>query len=169
VPPTTAAYTATTTSSSAVPSHQQSQVPPNAPPGGQWVMKKHIGQTTRMTCAIVSVITCCFCLFPCGVWALLCPCDKKLACVSQGKACDQQGRILGPAQRHKTNECATERALGTKDQGINFIQKLRPELGLKPDKRTQRCFSLSCCCCDMECKKFKLFKVFFVLNFSLSL
>jgi hypothetical protein len=97
VPPTTAAYTATTTSSSAVPSHQQSQVPPNAPPGGQWVMKKHIGQKTWTTCTIVSVITCFFCLFPCGVWALLCPCDKKLVYISQGKAYDEQGRVVGPA------------------------------------------------------------------------
>jgi hypothetical protein len=97
VPTTTAAYTATTTSSSAVPSHQQSQVPPNAPPGGQWVMKKHIGQKTWTTCTIVSVITCFFCLFPCGVWALLCPCDEKLVYISQGKAYDEQGCVVSPA------------------------------------------------------------------------
>jgi hypothetical protein len=99
VPTTTAAYTATTPSSSTVPSHQQQsqQVPPNAPPGGHWVSKKHIGPTTWTTCTIVSVITCFFCLFPCGVWALLCPCDKKLVYISQGKAYDEQGRVVGPA------------------------------------------------------------------------
>jgi hypothetical protein len=95
VPTTTPTYT---TPSSTVPSHhQQSQVPPNAPPGGQWVMKKVIGPATWTTCTVVSVISCFFCLLPCGVWALLCPCDRKLVYACQGKAYDEQGRVVGLA------------------------------------------------------------------------
>ena len=89
------AATSGKTPSSAVPG--QAQVPPNAPPGGEWVRRKVIGPATWTTCTIISVVSCLFCLLPCGLWALLCPCDQKLVYAHHGKAYDEHGRVVGSA------------------------------------------------------------------------
>jgi hypothetical protein len=94
----TTAYTSTTTPSAVgqAGAAQFSQVPPNAPAGGRWVQRNFIGPTTWTITSIVSLVTCfCVCL-PCGFWGLLCPCDTKRVYISQGRAYDENGTVLGP-------------------------------------------------------------------------
>jgi hypothetical protein len=90
----TAGYSSTTTSSAV---GAVGAAPPNAPPGGRWVDRKFIGTTTWSITTIVSVCTCFFICLPCGFWGLLCPCDKKRVYISQGKAYDESGQVVGPA------------------------------------------------------------------------
>jgi hypothetical protein len=75
--------------------HDHSQVPPNVPPGGQWVSRKFIGPATWSTCITVSAVSCILCLLPCGLWAFVCPCDTRLVYAYQGRAYDEQGQFLG--------------------------------------------------------------------------
>lgn len=80
---------------------QQQQTPPGLPPGGRWVHLTKIGPATWTTCAIVSVITCFFTCFPCGVWAFLCPCDEERAYLVDGKLFDDHGRMIGSARSRR--------------------------------------------------------------------
>jgi hypothetical protein len=95
--PTTSTFTPSATATVTATTQQGAQVPPNAPPGGHWINKKYIGAATWSTCAIVSCVTCFLFLLPCGLWALLCPCDQKLVYVVHGKAYDGQGQVVGSA------------------------------------------------------------------------
>lgn len=95
VVPTTVVTTSTATCGTV--NSGKAHVPPNAPSGGQWVTRKSIGPATWSTCAIVSCCTCIFCLLPCGLWAFLCPCDKKLVYIYHGTAYDEHGRVVGRA------------------------------------------------------------------------
>jgi hypothetical protein len=79
------------------PQSGQVRVPPNAPPGGQWISKKVIGPATWSICTSVSILTCLFTCLPCGVWAFACPCDEKIVYVFQGTAYDEHGRVVGSA------------------------------------------------------------------------
>ena len=92
---TTATIGAATTPSSAA--HKEARVPPNAPPGGQWVKRQYIGPATWSAVTIISVCSCIFCLLPCGLWGLLCPCDQRLVYAYQGTAYDEHGRVVGKA------------------------------------------------------------------------
>ena len=99
VPPTatteTDAHVSPPATSQVVPG--QRPPPPGAPHGGRWIVIKHVGSDTWMICAIVSLVFCWIMFFPCGVWALLCPCDQKIAYESpQGHIYDESGlRIHG--------------------------------------------------------------------------
>jgi hypothetical protein len=93
----TETYGAATTPSSTVPAGRARVPPPNAPLGGHWVSRKFTGPATWTTCAIVSICTCFFCFLPCGVWAFLCPCDKKRVYTCHGTAYDEHGRVVGSA------------------------------------------------------------------------
>lgn len=76
--------------------------PPGAPDGGRWVMIKHVGNDTWMICAIVSLIFCWILCFPCGVWALCCPCDQKLAYeCPRGQLYDESGQRIQGARRSR--------------------------------------------------------------------
>jgi hypothetical protein len=98
VPSTSATTTPTTPSPSGVvpPPPEPTSAPPprNAPPGGYWENRKYLGPATWSTCTTVSIVTCFFCLFPCGVWALLCPCDQRRVYVVHGTLYDEHGKVL---------------------------------------------------------------------------
>jgi hypothetical protein len=68
------------------------------PVGARWVTVKRFGPATWTICAVVSVLTCLCCFLPCGLWALLCPCDSERAYELQGKIYDEHGRCLGNAR-----------------------------------------------------------------------
>ncbi len=65
------------------------------PEGARWITVKHIGGNTWSICAIISVLSCCITLLPCGLWAFLCPCDDIRAYEINGQVYDESGRPLG--------------------------------------------------------------------------
>ena len=75
--------------------------PPGVPPNGRWVLLKEIGPNTWTLCTVLSIVTCWFMLMPCGLWALLCPCDERLAYLSDGKLYNEAGGLIGPARSRK--------------------------------------------------------------------
>jgi hypothetical protein len=81
--------------------------PPSRPPppgvavGGRWVLVHGVGPNTWSFCAIFSAISCiCLCL-PCGLWALLCPCDQHPAYLLNGKLFDEDGGMIGSAKSRR--------------------------------------------------------------------
>jgi hypothetical protein len=72
--------------------------PANAPAGGQWVTCRRIGPTTWSIAVGVSVVTCLVSCCPCGLFALLCPCDTEDVYVVNGKAYDPRGTHLGASR-----------------------------------------------------------------------
>ena len=80
-------------------------IPPNAPPGGQWVRVKYTG---NQTWTIITATGCClfWCaamiLAPCALLGMWCPCDEKTAYMSpSGVIYDETGKALGDARRNK--------------------------------------------------------------------
>mmetsp|Transcript_16543 Transcript_16543/g.25750 ORF Transcript_16543/g.25750 Transcript_16543/m.25750 type:complete len:172 (-) Transcript_16543:164-679(-) len=70
--------------------------PPGAPAGGRWATVKRLGPATWTTCVVVSAITCLCCCLPCGLWAMLCPCDQENAYIStDGRVYSRNGEFLG--------------------------------------------------------------------------
>lgn len=65
------------------------------PQGARWITIKHVGGVTWSLCAIISTLTCCIVLCPCGLWAFLCPCDEIRAYEINGQVYDEHGRPLG--------------------------------------------------------------------------
>lgn len=65
------------------------------PTGARWITIKHAGGVTWTLCTLVSVLTCCMVLCPCGLWAFACPCDEIRAYEVNGQVYDQHGRPLG--------------------------------------------------------------------------
>jgi hypothetical protein len=65
------------------------------PEGARWITVKHPGGVTWTLCAIISTVTCCIVFCPCGLWALLCPCDQIRAYEVNGQVYDEHGRPLG--------------------------------------------------------------------------
>lgn len=84
-----------TTNNSSVVVTQQTPSGTPIPAGARWITVKHIGGVTWSICAIVSTVTCCLTLCPCGVWAFLCPCDEIRAYEVNGQVYDEHGRPLG--------------------------------------------------------------------------
>mmetsp|Transcript_2130 Transcript_2130/g.3264 ORF Transcript_2130/g.3264 Transcript_2130/m.3264 type:complete len:234 (+) Transcript_2130:240-941(+) len=73
--------------------------PPGVPAGGTWGRGKSVGPATLTVCTAISVISCCMIFLPCGLWALLCPCDQRDMYAVHNKAYDEHGRYLGPVQK----------------------------------------------------------------------
>eukprot|EP00429_Kryptoperidinium_foliaceum_P114956 CAMPEP_0176311266 /NCGR_PEP_ID=MMETSP0121_2-20121125/66050_1 /TAXON_ID=160619 /ORGANISM="Kryptoperidinium foliaceum, Strain CCMP 1326" /LENGTH=178 /DNA_ID=CAMNT_0017653283 /DNA_START=8 /DNA_END=544 /DNA_ORIENTATION=- len=65
------------------------------PEGARWITVKHVGGVTWSLCALISTLTCFIVLLPCGLWALLCPCDQIRAYEVNGQVYDEHGRPLG--------------------------------------------------------------------------
>lgn len=94
--------TTTTTTVTHVPATTRtttSHPPPGVPDGGVWGSVRHAGQGTWALCGILSVVGCLVFLFPCGVFALCCPCDDKDAYLVNRKVYDHNGRFLGNVNR----------------------------------------------------------------------
>jgi hypothetical protein len=72
--------------------------PANAPAGGQWVTCRRVGPYTWSIAVGVSVVTCLFCFCPCGLFALLCPCDNEAVYVVNGNAYNSRGTLLGASR-----------------------------------------------------------------------
>jgi len=77
-----------------------SSCPPNGvADGGVWGQGPVIGPRTWGICAMISIVTCFFSLFPCGICAFCCPCDKRMLYKVHGKVYDTHGRYIGKARR----------------------------------------------------------------------
>lgn len=99
------AVTATTPAPPGASTFAGRPIPPNAPPGGQWVRVKYAGNSTWGIIAGTCCILCCFCAIitgPCALFGLLCPCDEKVAYMSpNGVIYDEQGKAIGDTRRSK--------------------------------------------------------------------
>lgn len=80
-------------------------VPPNAPPGGNWVQYKYAGNQTWgvITATGCGLFWCCaIVLAPCALFGLMCPCDEREGYMSpSGVIYDEQGRAVGDRRRNK--------------------------------------------------------------------
>ena len=80
-------------------------IPPNAPPGGQWVVMKYSGNKTL---GIIGGTACClfWCCFmfaaPLALLGLACPCDERTVYLSpNGVMYDETGHAVGDRRRNK--------------------------------------------------------------------
>ncbi|CAB9530433.1 expressed unknown protein [Seminavis robusta] len=80
-------------------------IPPNAPPGGQWVRMKYSGNQTWGIIGGVGcgLFWCCFMIAaPLALLGLLCPCDEREAYMSpNGVMYDERGHAVGDRRRNK--------------------------------------------------------------------
>jgi hypothetical protein len=94
--------TTTSTTVTHIPATTQSTTshpPPGVPDGGIWGSVRHTGGGTWALCGILSVVGCMVFLFPCGIFALCCPCDEKDAYLVNRKVYDHNGKFLGNVNR----------------------------------------------------------------------
>jgi hypothetical protein len=98
-PPATTSTTTTTTTIPAPAQAGTSHPPPGIPDGGYWGTANVIGPATWTTCAVVSCVCCFLTLLPCGLFALLCPCDRGDVYAVSGRVYDRGGKYMGPASR----------------------------------------------------------------------
>ena len=87
------------------PTYGARPIPPNAPPGGNWVRYKYTGDKTW---GIIAGTGCClfWCcamvLAPCALFGLMCPCDEREGYMSpSGVIYDESGRAMGDRRRNK--------------------------------------------------------------------
>ena len=70
----------------------------NTSSGRDVVYVKRIGPQTWALCWSISMVTCLFTCFPCGIFAFLCPCDEVPVYVRDGKVYDNNsGACVGNA------------------------------------------------------------------------
>jgi hypothetical protein len=72
------------------------------PTGARWITIKHVGGVTWTLCTLISILTCCIVLCPCGLWAFACPCDEIRAYEVNGQVYDEHGRPLGHISKFRT-------------------------------------------------------------------
>jgi hypothetical protein len=68
-------------------------------PGAEWGTARFVGPLTYSTCTILSIGGIFLILFPIGIFAFLCPCDKKNVYRVDGKYYDEHDNYLGDGNK----------------------------------------------------------------------
>lgn len=78
---------------------------------------KYVGAETWSQCALLSVVGVFFFLFPIGIFAFCCPCDKKDAYSVNGSVYDAAGKRLGSARNVRLFNLRPRNASGPSGPG----------------------------------------------------
>jgi len=69
--------------------------------GGVWGTAKYCGPQTWGMGALWSVVGIFFVLFPCGIFAVFCPCDQREVYLLNGRIYDESGKDVGSPNRFR--------------------------------------------------------------------